>query len=244
VTTLKKLLGQTNEELGKYNGRLRELGITNSNVGLGMLRKNLQEAGKDPFKYMDKIGLKRVRETGKKVNSKILDLYQAEDDVFKIMHFEKTKNYLKKAYPNKTENELEILAAQRTRDLMPNYSQVSKALKGLRASPLGDFLSFPAEMIRTTKNLAKVTLQDAVSGNSVLQKEAAKKLAGMTVVGMAPSLLMDYSRVAHGITNDDEDAINSLAPNYEAFSNRVYLSGVNKDNLNHRGAGLLTFRFA
>jgi hypothetical protein len=239
VTTLKKLLGQTNEELGKYNGRLRELGITNSNVGLGMLRKNLQEAGKDPFKYMDKIGLKRVRETGKKVNSKILDLYQAEDDVFKIMHFEKTKNYLKKAYPNKTENELEILAAQRTRDLMPNYSQVSKAIKGLRASPLGDFLSFPAEMMRTTKNLAKVTLQDAVSGNSVLQKEAAKKLAGMTVIGMAPSMLMNYSQNSHGITNDDEDAINSLAPNFEAFSNRVYLSGVNTDNNGHKGVDYL-----
>ena len=239
VATLKKLTGQNNEQLGQYMGRLRELGIVNSNVGVGMIRKNLQSAGKNPFDYMDKVGLKRVKETGKKVNNKILDLYQAEDDVFKIMHFEKTKDYLKKAYPDIAEDQLEALAAQRTRDLMPNYSQVSKAIKGLRASPLGDFLSFPAEMIRTTKNLAKVTLQDAVSGNAVLQKEAAKKLAGMTVVGMAPSLLMDYSRVAHGITNDDEDAINSLAPNYEAFSNRVYLSGVNKDNLNHRGLDYL-----
>ena len=239
AATLKKLTNQNNEQLGQYMGRLRELGIVNSNVGLGMIRKNLQAAGKNPFDYMDKVGLKRVKETGKKINDKILDLYQAEDDVFKIMHFEKTKDYLKKAYPTITEDQLEVLAAQRTRDLMPNYSQVSKALKGLRASPLGDFLSFPAEMIRTTKNLAKVTLQDAVSGNDVLQKEAAKKLAGMTVVGMAPSLLMDYSRVAHGITNDDEDAINSLAPNYEAFSNRVYLSGVNKDNLNHRGLDYL-----
>ena len=239
AATFKKLTNQNNEQLGQYMGRLRELGIVNSNVGLGMIRKNLQAAGKNPFDYMDKVGLKRVKETGKKINDKILDVYQAEDDVFKIMHFEKTKDYLKKAYPTITEDQLEVLAAQRTRDLMPNYSQVSKALKGLRASPLGDFLSFPAEMIRTTKNLAKVTLQDAVSGNAVLQKEAAKKLAGMTVVGMAPSLLMDYSRVAHGITNDDEDAINSLAPNYEAFSNRVYLSGVNKDNLNHRGLDYL-----
>ena len=126
------------------------------------------------------------------------------------------------------EVELDRLAAQRTRDLMPNYAQVSRAIQGLRVSPLGDFLSFPAEMIRISKNLGKYTLQDAMSGNKILQKEAAKKLAGLTTVGMLPSMMSEFSKVSHDVTNDQVDAINTLAPPYETFSDRIYLSGVDK----------------
>tara|TARA_R110000765_G_scaffold37429_4_gene82909 strand:- start:4866 stop:8624 length:3759 start_codon:yes stop_codon:yes gene_type:complete len=239
TTTFKSLTGMNSEKLGNYLGRARELGVVNSNVTTGMIRRNLQAAGKSPIGWMDKIGLRRVKNAGKKVNDTILDVYQAEDDVFKLMHFEKTKNYLKKAYPDLTEDKIEVLASQRTRDLMPNYSQVSKAISGMRSLPFGDFLSFPAEMIRTSKNLAKYTLRDAVSGNTVLQKEAAKKLAGMTTVGFIPGMAMEYSKQSHGITNDQEDSINSVAPNYEAFSNRIYMSGINTDKNKHKGVNYL-----
>ena len=228
-TTLKNLAGKSNEELGKYQGKLTELGVVNSGVGLGMIRRNLQQAGKDPYTWMEQRGRNRVLKAGKTVAvDKPFQLYQAEDDVFKIMHFEKTREYLKKAYPKLSNSELDQQAAQRTRDLMPNYAQVSKAIQSLRVSPFGDFLSFPAEMIRISKNLGKYTLKDAASGNKTLQKEAAKKLAGLTTVGLIPSMAMEYSKEAHGITNDQVDAINTLAPHYEAFSNRIYLSGIDK----------------
>ena len=237
--TLKSLTGQSNEKLGQYLGKLNSLGITSSNLTTSMIRRNLNAAGVSPLDWMDKIGLNRVKNAGKKINEKLTDVYQAEDDVFKIMHFEKTKNYLRKADPNIGEDQLDILAAQRTRDLMPNYAQVSKLISGMRSLPLGDFLSFPAEMIRTSKNLAKYTLKDATSGNAVLQKEAAKKLAGMTSIGLLPGAAMEYSKQAHGITNDEEDAINTTAPAFEAFSNRIYMSGLNTDKNNHKGVNYL-----
>ena len=228
-TTLRSLAGKSNEELGKYQARLSELGVVNSGVGLGMIRRNLQQAGKDPYNWMEVGSKNRAVDLAKKATvKKPFEIYQAEDDVFKIMHFEKTRAYLKKALPDVGEVELDRLAAQRTRDLMPNYAQVSRAIQGLRVSPLGDFLSFPAEMIRISKNLGKYTLQDAMSGNKILQKEAAKKLAGLTTVGMLPSMMSEFSKVSHDVTNDQVDAINTLAPPYEAFSDRIYLSGVDK----------------
>jgi len=232
---IKNLAGKSSEEFGKYVGKLSELGIVNSNVGLGVIRKNLQQAGRDPYTWIEKAGRSRILNAPKKINEKIFQAYQMEDDIFKIMHFEKTKDYLKKAFPNMAENELDRLASQRTRDLMPNYAQVSKAIQGLRASPFGDFISFPAEMIRVTKNLGKYALKDAMSGNAALQKEAAKKLAGLTTVGMLPSMAMEYSRIANNISNDDQNAIDALSPNYEAFSNKIFLSPVNKDKNNHIG---------
>ena len=228
-TTLRSLAGKSNEELGKYQARLSELGVVNSGVGLGMIRRNLQQAGKDPYNWMEVGSKNRAVDLAKKATvKKPFEIYQAEDDVFKIMHFEKTRAYLKKALPDVGEVELDRLAAQRTRDLMPNYAQVSRAIQGLRVSPLGDFLSFPAEMIRISKNLGKYTLQDAMSGNKILQKEAAKKLAGLTTVGMLPSMMSEFSKVSHDVTNDQVDAINTLAPPYETFSDRIYLSGVDK----------------
>ena len=68
--------------------------------------------------------------------------------------------------PDIPERELEELAAARTRDLMPNYALVPKAVKFLRRSPLSDFAAWPAEITRVSKNLLKYTWDDW-SGNTV-----------------------------------------------------------------------------
>ena len=55
----------------------------------------------------------------RRLNNKVVDLYQAEDDIFKIMHFEDTKKMMAKAFPNSSADEIAEMAAQRTRDMMP-----------------------------------------------------------------------------------------------------------------------------
>ncbi len=44
---------------------------------------------------------------------------------------------------------------------MPNYNMVPKALKALRAAPVGNFMAFPAEMVRNSKNILKYAWKDA-----------------------------------------------------------------------------------
>ena len=59
-----------------------------------------------------------------------------------------------------TDDALEEMAAARTRDLMPNYALVPKAVKMLRRWPLSDFAAWPSEMMRVSKNLLKYTYDD------------------------------------------------------------------------------------
>ena len=232
--TAAKLAGKNNRELAEAAGRYAELGITESGIGVNLIRRNLNSVlkGSTADDWFEKTALTRGT---KKANTFLTNLYQAEDDLFKIIHFEKTKDYMRKAFPDKPLDEIEELAAQRTRDMMPNYSLVPRAVKALRGAPVGDFIAFPAEMIRTTKNLVKYTLDDLSSGNSELRKQAAKRLAGMTAIGLGGDALSNQSRQIFGITDDQEESINGIVPSYEQFQNRIYTSGIDKDKRGNVG---------
>jgi hypothetical protein len=233
------LANKTNRELADIAAEYARLGVTNSGVNVNIMRRNLnaikKSGGED---WMDKTIATRGL---KKTNNFLQNLYQSEDDMFKIIHFEETKKMLSKAYPNKNSKEIAELAAQRTRDLMPNYDAVPRALKRLRGQWFGaDFIAFPAEMARVTKNLMKYTYADAMSGNKELQKAAAKRAAGTTVVGLGPAIWSADSRYVNNISDEQEEAINNVVPSYEAFQDRIYLSGINKDKVGHVGVNYLS----
>jgi hypothetical protein len=235
-SVLSTLGKKSNADLGKRLALYNRLGITNSNLGLGEIRKNMQVAAKDIDGWMDNISTgKAARKYAKKGDEYITNLYQAEDDYFKIVHFEKTKDYLSKAYPDIPEEEIIQMAAQRTRDMMPNYNLVPTAVKALRVTPVGDFVSFPAEMTRISKNLAKYTMKDLTSGNNVLQKEGAKRLGGMTIVGSAPAIAAAGSRALYNIDEEQAQALDMVGPAYEINQDKIYLSPINKDKNNHWG---------
>ena len=48
---------------------------------------------------------------------------------------------------------LDEAAAWQIRNTYPTYSKVPEVIKNLRKLPFGNFVSFPAEMIRTTHNI-------------------------------------------------------------------------------------------
>ena len=224
----KRFAGVSNKELGERLARYSELGITDSGVGLGTIKDNLNMFLSEPDKWLDKSIVQKTKSAPSTFNKKLFQLYQAEDDIFKIMHFEKTKDYLKKAFPNKNISEIESLAASRTRDLMPNYALVPKYFKQLRGFPVGDFLSFPAEMVRISKNLIKYTLDDLSSGNFELTKQGAKRLAGLTTVGISGDYLKNKSMMLMNINKDQDEAINNTIPYYEQDYSRIYLSPIQK----------------
>ena len=245
----KKLFGRTNKELGKRLGRYQELDIIDSGVNQETLRK----AASDVFNYesnkvIDKLG-RAATGKGKKNPLKFTqNLYQVEDDFFKIMHFENTITDLKKIFPKGTPIDvIEKEAARRTRELMPNYGLVGKKLKELRYLPLGDFIAFPAEMVRVSYNLGKRTLKDITGQTAdelgIKNKEARsklkdmgyKRLAGITMAGTAGEQAMGYTANRLGLTKEEIKAAENLGPSYERGSPKIFLSGVNKDKNNHYG---------
>lgn len=208
-------------------------GLVNSGLNVNQIKRNMTEAVKDTDNWLAN-GFDKA--ANMPFNKKMVDFYQAQDDMFKIAHFEETLHQLKqsKAFKGLSEEEIIREAAQRTRDMMPNYKLVPKFVKNIGGSVVGDFVSFPAEVMRVSKNLAKYTYKDLVSGDPTLQAMAAKRLAGMTAVGMAGDMASDFSRNMAGITDEQEDAINNRVPSWEYNQDRIYLSGIKNDRNNHK----------
>jgi len=251
VTAAKLIKGRNNKQLGEYMARMQELGVTDSSIPAQTVRRNLESVLKDPDSYLDKTYIGKAAK-------KAQDLYQAEDDFFKVMHFERTKESLKKSFPEMGEEGIERMAAQRTRDLMPNYNLVPKAFKALRAAPVGDFLSFPAEMTRITKNLVKYTMEDLGNAmkvvkdadgrvisttvqNPELLKSATKRLAGMTTIGLGGNYGVNLSKEIFNISDEEDNALRMTAPRWEINQERIYLSPINKDKNGHLGVDYINF---
>ena len=59
-----------------------------------------------------------------------------------------------------TQEYFEKEAANIVKNNIPNYSYVSDFVKGLRRLPVGNFVSFPAEIMRTSTNIVKRALDE------------------------------------------------------------------------------------
>jgi hypothetical protein len=92
------------------------------------------------------------------------DLYTAEDDLFKITNYAVERSRLKNAYIKAgrefTEEFLDEEAANIVRNTVPNYAYVSDTVRALRRLPLGTFMSFPSEILRTTTNIAQRAIKE------------------------------------------------------------------------------------
>lgn len=98
----------------------------------------------------------------------------------------------------------------------------------MRSYVIGDFATFAAESTRVAKNLIKYTVQDGLSGNGVLSSMAARRLAGITVAGLGFDALSERSKILMGITDKDEDAIETVGEPWEFGVPQLFLSGINK----------------
>jgi len=146
------------------------------------------------------------------------DLYVAEDDFYKIYNylaeFDNLKNAYKGAIPDL---ELAKRAASIVRNTVPNYAYVSDFVKGLRRSPLGNFVSFPAEIIRTSMNIAQQGIREIK--DPALRSIGARRLIGFgTGVAIIPPTVTEMFRGMYGITRDQVAAIRRFLPEWSRES--------------------------
>lgn len=182
-----------------YLRHLVSLGVLHDNPRAGELADLLTElAGSEPNKQ----GFhRRVFDVAQRI-------YRAGDDFWKIIGFEnEKKSFIRSCMDEKS---AEKRAAQRIRDGYPTYSMVPKGIRTLRRFPVtGTFVSFPWEILRTTKNQARFIVEDAKAGRKLA---AARRAVG---VAIASSITTAISRVLMdrwGISDEDDEAVRAIEP--------------------------------
>tara|TARA_A100001391_G_scaffold121645_2_gene82966 strand:+ start:354 stop:3896 length:3543 start_codon:yes stop_codon:yes gene_type:complete len=243
--TIKRFSSGSNEDFRKRMGRYIELGIIDSSTSAGSLRAVAGQAFKSgPQGIADRTALTRGV---KKFSNQVTRVYEAEDNVFKIWNFENLKSQYRKAFPMLNEEALDQFVAQRSRDMMPNYALIPKAVKSLRYTPFGNFVAFPSEIVRTGKNVIKNTWKD-ISGQTArelgitdpraiaaLRTIGMKRLGGLTVAALAGDYAKEYTAEAFGITQEQLNAIDKTGAAWNKGTAKIFLSGVDKDSEGHLG---------
>jgi hypothetical protein len=99
-------------------------------------------------------------------------------------------------------------AAQIVRDTVPNYSKGASELVQLgRKLPVGNFITFPAEMFRTSFNIVKQGLDDMASEIPEVQARGQQRLLsfGFTTA-VVPAAIAETAHQLSGVSREEMDA--------------------------------------
>ena len=213
----------------KYLG----LGVINTNVKVNEFRKLMKAGTELDGSAEDFFGsLKGYGTAGEKAS----DLYQwaekryvATDDFFKINAFEKELDVLKQAFPDEPIEVLERKAAQILQDTMPNYDKVPNGIKAFRYLPIGSFVSFPAEIVRTSGHIVMQASKEITSGNRVIAARGRARLAGFTASMGAWEGIATTASLLTGITDEEEQAIQNVSHTPWSKATRIPFRGPSGD---------------
>ena len=207
---------------------LLELGVVNSQVQLGDVKNLLRDVrfgeNLNLEKPLESMMKKLTAGTGRKAKAFMKgaeDLYTAEDDLFKIANYAVEMQRLRNAYTKAgrefTERQLKEEAADIVRNTVPNYAYVSDTVRALRRLPLGTFMSFPSEILRTTTNIAQRALREIK--DPALRNIGIKRLIGLgTVLTIAPNAIQSGFQGLYNVTNEELQALRQYLPDWSKNS--------------------------
>ena len=161
------------------------LGIVKQNVGIGELNYLFNE------KDFESAAAARLDSSGKKwlkgKKKDLENLYQAEDDFFKIMAFESEQRRYSRAMfgvdpselTDQQRQQIDVEVAEIIKNTMPTYSRVPQVINFLKANPLiGNFVSFQAESYRISWNIIAQARKEMGSDNPDVQAIGRSRMRG------------------------------------------------------------------
>ena len=126
------------------------------------------------------------------------------------------------------EDGLEEAAAFLLRETYPTYSKVPELIKALRKLPLGNFVSFTAEILRTGFASASIALKHIASENPALREIGYRSLAGQAIT--LGALNKGVEGIGYAMTNVTQGNVDSyqqfFAPDYMKYSSLVPTSNI------------------
>jgi hypothetical protein len=244
--------------------KLLDLGVVNSNVSQGDLNRLLKDVKfGETFGNLENRTLNNVFNNLSRAKKFAQDAYTAEDDFWKIFTWIGEKTRLEKSLKNmkdgnslalgddivqvlddgtlrnlgKFNNEwLEKTAANLVKNNVPNYAYVSDFVKGLRQYPVGNFVSFPAEMIRTSTNIVETALNEinfkiqlnklGANGKPIIVKPfesiGRQRLTGMALTtAIVPTSLALGAEMLYDVSKDEVDALRRYVASWSKNSTLI-----------------------
>jgi len=243
-----QLSGPGMRKNNEFYQELLDLGVVNTQVQLGDLKRLLKDV--DFGATLNNVtGLNSFLKKLSKAKKFAQDAYTAEDDFWKIFTYlgEKGKRY--NAYRNaglrdgqeftdmkgikrrfgENEQWLKEEAADIVKNNVPNYAYVSEFIKGLRKLPVGNFVAFPAEIMRTGTNIVSSALDEifyttTINGKQVnpLRSRGLQRLMGMGLTTTAlPLGTVAAAQAIYDVSKDEIDAMRRYVPSWSKNSTLV-----------------------
>jgi len=241
-------VGTKDPAFEKLYRELIELGVVNQQVQIGDLKNLLRD-----IKFGEQVSntdsvlrpmLSKLRKIGQFFQGK----YVAEDDTWKITNYFVEMARRKKAYAKAgikmSDDALKQEAANIVRNTVPNYAYVGDVVKTARLLPVGNFMSFPSEMIRTTTNIAELGLKEMshsrptrgsdvlpmvyeigkglVKNDNPMYGIGFRRLTGMaTTLTVVPTVTVEGAKALYDVTEDELQALRRFVPEWSKNSTIV-----------------------
>tara|TARA_R110000824_G_scaffold117409_1_gene269349 strand:+ start:7665 stop:15707 length:8043 start_codon:yes stop_codon:yes gene_type:complete len=198
-----------------------ELGIINTNVTVNNFRALLNAGSESTAgnvasklaKLGDSYGVvKKAKALGRKyVVDAPQDIYMATDDFFKINYYQQELRTLQRAFPDEPIGSLKKQASDIVRDTFPNYDRVPRGVQAARELPLGSFMAFPTEIMRTSTHIIRRASKEITSGSPVLRARGLRRLAGFATTTSGWAGASAVSAQLLGWTEEEEKAHHILS---------------------------------
>ena len=237
-------------ELRELQANLRKgVGYENPKTGDG---SNLTTTANDSNMIFN-LGGKFTRAGGKFLK-KMEDAYKGEDDIWKIYNYQFELNKLKtararyiasaetadqaKAFTKEFDQvhlggkSMEDFAGDIVRNHVPNYDLTSEAIKSFRQLPVGNFVSFPAEIIRTGFNTLETAVKELSSNIPEVREIGMRRLMGSLTTFIAlPITVREVGMSLSGTSEEEMQAVQDLAAPFQKNSTLVPVGRDKNGNL-------------
>ena len=124
---------------------------------------------------------------------------------------------------------LKDVSAYLVTNTIPTYSKVPEIIRAIRKLPIGNFIAFPAEILRTSAHLLNIGARELASSNPFIRQMGARRLLGSSAVfgGIGSALAYTAEQIT-GVTKDKIEAFQrSAAPVYQKNATLIPLTQPN-----------------
>lgn len=203
-------------------------GLVNENAYAGELRTAFQEVGLETFddagpdEFVKEFVLTRMFKQGVRSAQ---DLYQKTDEFGKLVGWLNETKRIQNMNEGMDKATAQSIAAERTRNTYPTYSQASEALRLFRRQPfIGPFATFFYETFRTAYHNLRYAFEDINGPTEKHKAEGIKRLAGaMAQISAGAFAVNLLSQLASGIGDDEEEDVRRMLPPWAKDASLAWL---------------------